>query len=138
MRARTFIIYYQLVTYMLEVNESCHAPDSGAQFNRCTELVHEEIVLRNALKNRRARLCRTMQNPRFFDEISARVSEALANSPAKDLEKNLRANLSGFFSKLDLVTREEFDIQVKVLERTREKLTRLEAQLAELEKTLKP
>jgi len=79
-----------------------------------------------------------MQNPRFIDEISARVSEALANSPAKDLEKNLRANLSGFFSKLDLVTREEFDIQAKVLERTREKLAHIEAQLAELEKTLKP
>jgi len=79
-----------------------------------------------------------MQNPRFFDDISARVSAVLANSPAKDLEKNLRANLSAFFSKLDLVTREEFDIQAKVLERTREKLARLEAQLVELEKKLKP
>jgi BMFP domain-containing protein YqiC len=79
-----------------------------------------------------------MQNPNFFDEFSARVSAALANTPAKDLEKNLRANLSTFFSKLDLVTREEFDIQTKVLERTREKLTRIEAQLAELEKSLKP
>ncbi len=79
-----------------------------------------------------------MQNPRFFDDISARVSAVLANSPAKDLEKNLRANLSAFFSKLDLVTREEFDIQAKVLERTREKLARLEAQLVELEKKLTP
>ncbi len=79
-----------------------------------------------------------MQNPRFFEEFSARVAEVLASTPAKDLEKNLRANLAGFFSKLDLVTREEFDIQSKVLERTREKLTRIEAQLAELEKSLKP
>jgi BMFP domain-containing protein YqiC len=79
-----------------------------------------------------------MQNPRFFDDISARVSAVLANSPAKDLEKNLRANLSAVFTKLELVTREEFDIQAKVLERTREKLARLEAQLVELEKKLKP
>ncbi|MFM9970675.1 MAG: accessory factor UbiK family protein [Burkholderiales bacterium] len=79
-----------------------------------------------------------MQNPRFLDDISARIAEVLANSPAKDLERNMRANLGTFFSKLDLVTREEFDIQAKVLERTREKLTRLEAQLAELEKKLKP
>ena len=79
-----------------------------------------------------------MQKPQFLDEISARVSEVLASSPAKDLEKNLRANLSAFLSKLDLVTREEFDIQTKVLERTREKLTRLEEQLAALENKLKP
>jgi len=79
-----------------------------------------------------------MATSSFFDEINARFSEVLASSPAKDLEKNLRANLSAFFSKLDLVTREEFDIQAKVLERTREKLTRLEVQLAELEKNLKP
>ena len=48
----------------------------------------------------------------------------------------MRANLSALFTKLDLVTREEFDIQAKVLERTREKLTRLESQLADLEKKL--
>jgi ubiquinone biosynthesis accessory factor UbiK len=78
-----------------------------------------------------------MQNPRFLDQIGSRISEVLANSPAKDVEKNMRANLSALFTKLDLVTREEFDIQAKVLERTREKLTRLESQLADLEKKLK-
>ncbi len=77
-----------------------------------------------------------MQNPRFLDQIGSRISEVLANSPAKDVEKNMRANLSALFTKLDLVTREEFDIQAKVLERTREKLTRLESQLADLEKKL--
>jgi BMFP domain-containing protein YqiC len=75
-----------------------------------------------------------MANPRYIDDIRARISEVFANSPANDLEKNMRATLSAFFTKLDLVTREDFDIQAKVLERTREKLTRLEAQLAELEK----
>lgn len=78
-----------------------------------------------------------MQNPRFLDQIGSRISEVLANSPAKDVEKNMRANLSALFTKLDLVTREEFNIQAKVLERTREKLTRLESQLADLEKKLK-
>lgn len=79
-----------------------------------------------------------MPNPRFFDEFNARLSEVLANSPARDVEKNLRAGMTSLFSKMDLVTREEFDIQAKVLERTREKLSRLEAQVAELEKKLNP
>ena len=77
-----------------------------------------------------------MQNSRLFEEIGTRISEVLANSPAKDIERNLRANLTSFLSRLDLVTREEFDVQSKVLERTREKLNRIEAQLAELEKKL--
>lgn len=77
-----------------------------------------------------------MVQNRIFDEISARVSEALAASPAKDIEKNLRVMLSGAFSRLDLVTREEFDVQAKVLARTREKLTALETRVAELEKKL--
>lgn len=77
-----------------------------------------------------------MAQNRLFDDISARVSEVLAKSPAKDIEKNLRAMLSGAFSRLDLVTREEFDVQAKVLARTREKLVALEARVAELEKTL--
>jgi hypothetical protein len=77
-----------------------------------------------------------MSQKRFFDEISARVSEVLAASPAKDIEKNLRVMLSGAFSRLDLVTREEFDVQAKVLARTREKVVALEARVAELERTL--
>jgi BMFP domain-containing protein YqiC len=56
-----------------------------------------------------------------------------AQSPAADLEKNLRALLASFFARLDLVTREEFDVQRQVLLRTREKLERLESQVAALE-----
>ena len=59
--------------------------------------------------------------------------EFLAASPAKDLEKNLRALLSAAFSRLDLATREELEIQIKVLARTRQKLAELEARVAELE-----
>jgi len=76
-----------------------------------------------------------MPQNRIFDDISARVSEVLAKSPAKDIEKNLRAMLSGAFSRLDLVTREEFDVQAKLLARSREKLVALEARITELEKT---
>jgi BMFP domain-containing protein YqiC len=74
-----------------------------------------------------------MFNPKFFDDISAKLSEAVANSPAKDFEKNARALLAQGFSKLDLVTREEFDIQTQLLARTQQKLVALQAQVTELE-----
>jgi len=74
-----------------------------------------------------------MLNPKLLDEMSARVSSLLAATPAGDIEKNLRAALAGVFAKLDLVTREEFDVQREVLARTRAKLEALEARAAELE-----
>lgn len=74
-----------------------------------------------------------MLNPKLLDEMSSRISSLLAATPAADIEKNLRAMLSSMFGKLDLVTREEFDVQREVLTRTREKLTQLEARIAELE-----
>jgi ubiquinone biosynthesis accessory factor UbiK len=77
-------------------------------------------------------------NSKLFDDVSAKFSEMLANSPAKDIEKNAKALLSGAFSKLDLVTREEFDIQREVLARTRERLAQLEARVTELENKLTP
>jgi BMFP domain-containing protein YqiC len=74
-----------------------------------------------------------MATSRFLDELQARLSEVLAASPARDLEKNLRAVLTAGFARLDLVTREEFDVQAKVLARTRERLADLERRLAEIE-----
>lgn len=74
-----------------------------------------------------------MLNPKMLDEMSARVSSLLAATPAGDIEKNMRAALAGVFAKLDLVTREEFDVQREVLARTRAKLEALEARIAELE-----
>jgi BMFP domain-containing protein YqiC len=74
-----------------------------------------------------------MLNPTLLDEMSARVSSLLAATPAGDIEKNMRAALAGVFAKLDLVTREEFDVQREVLGRTRAKLDALEARVAELE-----
>jgi BMFP domain-containing protein YqiC len=73
-----------------------------------------------------------MFDPKFLEEINARVAEVIAASPAKDIEKNLKAMVSAMFARLDLVTREEFDVQAQVLQRTREKLEALEARLAEL------
>lgn len=77
-----------------------------------------------------------MLNKNIIEEINSKVSEILQNSPAKDVERNVRAALSGVFSRLDLVTRDEFDVQQNVLQRTREKLTQLEAKVAELEQRL--
>ena len=74
-----------------------------------------------------------MLNAKIFDELSAKLSEAVNSGPAKDIEKNMRALLAQGFSKLDLVTREEFDIQAQVLARAREQLQALEARVAELE-----
>lgn len=74
-----------------------------------------------------------MLNEKLFQDLSAKLSELLASTPARDLEKNARALLTGFFGRLELVTREEFDVQSDVLRRTREKLEQLEAKVAELE-----
>ncbi len=74
---------------------------------------------------------------RFIDEISRRVQELIANTPVEDLQKNMRAMMTSTFSRLDLVTREEFDVQQAVLRRTREKLAAMEARVAELEQQLK-
>ena len=74
-----------------------------------------------------------MLDSKILDDLSARVAAAFAASPARDIEKNLKTVLSGALAKLDLVTREEFDIQARVLLRTREKLEALETRVAELE-----
>jgi BMFP domain-containing protein YqiC len=71
---------------------------------------------------------------RVFDEITKKINDLLANTPAADVQKNLRALLQSTFAKLDLVTREEFDVQRAVLLRAREKITQLEVRLAELER----
>lgn len=76
-----------------------------------------------------------MLKQKLVADMAGRVSEVLAVSPARDMEKNLKASLSAWLSKLDLVSREEFDVQAQVLARTREKLAELEARLAGLERT---
>lgn len=74
-----------------------------------------------------------MVDKRFFDELNERVSEAFRNSPVQDVEKNLKAMLAAGFARLDLVLREDFEVQQKLLERAQAKLAELEARIAELE-----
>ena len=74
-----------------------------------------------------------MFTPKSLDEITAKLSEVATNSPLKDFEKNARALLAQGFAKLDLVTREEFDVQAQLLSRTRGKLDELEVRVAALE-----
>ena len=74
-----------------------------------------------------------MLNPKSFDELAARIGQAIENSPVKDIEKNVKAMLASSFARLDLVPRAEFDVQAQVLLRTREKLEALEAKVAALE-----
>ena len=74
-----------------------------------------------------------MLNPKSFDEIAARIGQAIENSPVKDVEKNVKAMLASSLSRLDLVPRAEFDVQAQVLLKTREKLEALEKRLTELE-----
>ena len=72
-------------------------------------------------------------NEKVLSELAARLAAMAASNPAKDLEKNMRGLLASAFTRLDLVSREEYDVQTQVLSRAREKLAALEARVAELE-----
>lgn len=78
-----------------------------------------------------------MEKSTFINDMQNKIHQVLENSPAKDIEKNLKAMMSQGFAKLDLVTREEFDVQSQVLANTRARLEALEAQVAALEAQLK-
>ncbi len=80
-----------------------------------------------------------MINTDFLDNLVRQVMQRLPGSDSRlvdDLEKNLRAAMYGVFSRMDLVTREEFDLQTELLARSRTKLEQLEQQIAELEAQL--
>ncbi|MES2113610.1 MAG: accessory factor UbiK family protein [Pseudomonadota bacterium] len=72
----------------------------------------------------------------FFNDLQSKINQAIENSPAKDIEKNVKSMMTQGFARLDLVTREEFDVQAQVLAKTRSKLEALEARVAELEARL--
>lgn len=74
-----------------------------------------------------------MSSPRLLDDLAAALSSLAASSPARDIERNARALLGGAFARLDLVTREDFDVQRELLARARERIAALEARIAELE-----
>lgn len=77
-----------------------------------------------------------MNNSNFFSDLQGKINQALESGPAKDIERNVKAAMTSGFSKLDLVTREEFDIQAQVLAKTRSKLDALELRVIELETRL--
>jgi len=74
-----------------------------------------------------------MEKTAFLDDLQQRLSALFEGTPAADLQRNLKALLAQQFAELDLVTREEFDAQSRVLARSRDKLQELERRLAELE-----
>lgn len=77
-----------------------------------------------------------MNGSRILDELGARLSELAAQSPARDIEKNARALLGSAFNRLDLVTREEFEVQGEMLAHARAQLDALEARVSQLEAEL--
>jgi hypothetical protein len=77
-------------------------------------------------------------NQNLIDEVSSKFNQTLQSGPLKDVESNLRALLQSLLQKLDLVTREEFDVQQQVLVRTREQLVALEARIVALELAAAP
>jgi BMFP domain-containing protein YqiC len=112
--------------------------DGGARF--CTCLVHGGTVrgttaVRIAARHEQCERDIEM-NEKLLGDLSAKLAEMAASNPAKDFQKNVRGVLAGAFSRLDLVSREEYDVQVEVLARAREKLAVLEARVAELEAKL--
>ena len=78
-----------------------------------------------------------MLNTEKINEISSKINELIKSSPIADIEKNIYALIQGVFTKMELVSREEFDVQTEVLRNTREQLTKMEAKLIELETQLK-
>lgn len=74
-----------------------------------------------------------MIDRKLIDELGQKVARTLRDTPAADVERNIRVLLSGFFDRLSLVPREDFDVQRKLLERAQAKLAALETRVAELE-----
>jgi BMFP domain-containing protein YqiC len=74
-----------------------------------------------------------MKPEEFLKDVQGKIGDLLSQSPAKDVERNVKALLAQGFSKLDIVSREDFDIQSQVLARTRQRLEELERRVAQLE-----
>ncbi|MDG1096713.1 MAG: accessory factor UbiK family protein [Methylophilaceae bacterium] len=78
-----------------------------------------------------------MLNSQVLNNLSIKIKEIVKSSPLEDMDKNIHALIQGAFTKMELVSREEFDVQTEVLRSTREKLKLCEEKLAELESLLK-
>ena len=78
-----------------------------------------------------------MLNSQVLNNLSIKIKEIVKSSPLEDMDKNIHALIQGAFTKMELVSREEFDVQTEVLRSAREKLKLCEEKLAELESLLK-
>lgn len=81
-----------------------------------------------------------MLDPKQFDDLVQRISSAMPKGLQvlhEDINRNVRASVEAGLARLDLVTREEFDVQSAVLARSREKLSKLERQVEAMERALK-
>ena len=99
---------------------------------QCVSFLQLSIELRIPIMQKPGEILEQIQ--RIASDMQNKVGDAIRNSPAQEIEKNVRAMMNQGFQKMDLVTREEFDLQSKVLAKTREKLEALEAKVAALEK----
>lgn len=72
-----------------------------------------------------------MKAQSMFEEFQKGIQDLIAQSPAADIEKNVKSFMAQGFSKLDLVTREEFDVQVAMADKLRERVVALENLVAE-------
>ena len=72
----------------------------------------------------------------WFEEFQKNVSDLIARSPAADIERNVKAFMGQAFNKMDLITRDEFDIQVEMLKRVQERAAALEEQVQQLEQRM--
>ncbi|MDP3609619.1 MAG: accessory factor UbiK family protein [Methylophilus sp.] len=77
-----------------------------------------------------------MLNSVFFQDLSIKIKELIKNSPAGELDNNIHALIQGALTKMELISREEYDVQAEVLKHTREKLNALEKKLETLEDLL--
>ena len=78
-----------------------------------------------------------MFNSQVMNDLSNKINEIIKKSPLPDVENNINALIRGAFTKMELVSREEFDVQAEVLRNAREQLVKMETRLAELEALLK-
>ena len=78
-----------------------------------------------------------MLNKEKIQNLSNKIKHIIKDSPVSDMEDNINALLKSTFTKMDLIHREEFDVQTEVLKRTRAKLETLEAKIIDLEHKLK-
>lgn len=78
-----------------------------------------------------------MLNSQLINDLSNKINQIINSSPLPDMEKNINALIRGALTKMELVSREEFDVQAEMLRNAREQLTKMEEKLTELEAQLK-